>query len=183
MAFIPDGYDTIQVASGDLNKDGVADAVLALKRNDEEQLEEEEQRLLVVLFKAGSMYKLAGKSATTLMCRQCGGVHGDPYNDISIVKGVLVVNHYGGSAWRWVDTQKFRYQGGAFYLIGATYDFFTVNRSCDGGIGEAGRKYKDINYVTGDQEVIERDEDCKLLKHLKTKTKIKPLVKLEAFKY
>lgn len=115
------------------------------------------------------------------MCRGCGGMYGDPWNGMSIGKGVLTVTHYGGSAWRWTDQQKFRFQNNAMYLIGSTDDHFWINP--DGkGIGNAGRRSRDVNWVTGEEEVIERADSCKLITHTRKKIKIEPLVKLEQFK-
>ncbi|WP_407521328.1 hypothetical protein PDL71_12035 [Lacibacter sp. MH-610] len=184
--FIPAKYKMKDSVNGDLNKDGIKDLVLVLHHQDEDtfQMDEEPKRLLLVLFRNKAGFSLAGKSTGVLMCVHCGGVFGEPYNGIEIDKGILIVRHYGGSAWRWVESRKFRYQNSGFYLIGSTSDYFWNATDCDGiGVGEAGRKYKDINYITGDEEVIEKTEDCKLIKHTKQKQPKKPLVKLEAFKY
>lgn len=185
-SFIPKGYDTIEVVRGDLNKDGVEDIALALKHVDEDsfEMDEEPKRMLLVLLKQGAEYMLIGKSEKVLMCRHCGGAFGDPYAAISISNNILTIDHYGGSSWRWTNTQKFRYQQNAVFLIGSTTDSFWNVSDCDGnGVGDAGRKFKDTNWITGEQELIERDENCKLLTEKKVKLKRKQLVKLEAFKH
>lgn len=184
-SFIPKDYLILDSVSGDLNKDGIKDIVIALKHNNEEsfEMDEEPKRVLLVLFKSKAGFRVAGKSETVLMCSHCGGMLGDPFASMSITKGVLSIHHYGGSAWRWSEDRKFRFQQNGFYLIGSTsYSFWTMN-DCDGGVGEAGKKYKDVNYITGDEEIIEKTEDCKLIKNTKKKQLKKPLVKLEAFKY
>ncbi|MBZ4190126.1 hypothetical protein [Niabella beijingensis] len=183
-AFIPEGYDTISVVYGDLNKDGQDDVAMALNAFDEGRYDTDEglPRLLIILLKTPAGYQLAGRSQEVLMCRACGGVMGDPFASISITNGILSVDHYGGSAWRWAETEKFRYQNNAFYQIGSTYDNFFIGRECEDGIGDAGRKMKDINWVTGDQHIIERNDDCSLVKDKREKIKKKPLVKLEAYK-
>jgi hypothetical protein len=186
QAFIPKGYDTIATTTGDLNKDGREDIVLCMRYNGEDSfdIDEEPQRLLIILFKQNEVYKVGGKSAEVLMCRHCGGMYGDPYSGVQINNGILQVHHYGGSAWRWVEHRKFRFQNGGFYLTGSTSDYFWNRQPCEGDmIGDAGRKYKDINFITGDEELIERDENCKLLKHQKIRLNKKPLLKLENFKY
>ncbi|HTN18117.1 MAG TPA: hypothetical protein VL092_10575 [Chitinophagaceae bacterium] len=180
--FIPNGYQIPQngLKEGDLNKDGAADIAIALFSKEEEK-SVDDPRLLLVLLKAPDGYILAGKSDKTILCQGCGGVMGDPYAGITIKNGILQINHYGGSAWKWTIEEKFRYQKSAFYLIGSTYDWYWVLGDCNGEIGHSGRRYKDINWVTGEEELIHRDEDCKLLKHIKHKNKIKPLIELEAF--
>jgi hypothetical protein len=185
-AFIPRDYKLKDSVSGDLNKDGLKDFVLVLNHQQEDTFEmnEEPKRILLVLFKSNTGFKVAGKSDEVLMCRHCGGMYGDPFAAIDIAKGVLSIEHYGGRSWRWTETRKFRYQGNFMLLIGSTSDYFSITNDCNGnGIGESGRNYKDINYVTGDEEVIEKDEECKLIKHTKKKQPKKPLVKLEEFKY
>lgn len=185
-SFIPKNYSILDSVSGDLNKDGVNDIVLALKHNNEDRFEmdQEPKRVLLILFKSKKGLKVAGKSENVLMCGHCGGMLGDPFASLDITKGVLSISHYGGSAWRWGETRKFRYQKNAFYLIGLTSDYFWIASDCDEeGVGNAGKKYRDVNFVTGNEEIIERGEDCKLIKHLKQKTKKKSLVKLEDFKF
>lgn len=178
--FIPRGYDTLDggIAYGDLNKDGRSDIVLALQQHGDDT---DPPRLLIVLLRSDKGYRLAGKSSSALLCKSCGGVYGDPFAALQIRNGILQIDHYGGSAWRWTVTQKFRYQQDGLYLIGTTRDWWWNIEDCNGTIGDAGRRYKDINWLTGSEEVIERTDDCKLIKHLKLKHKVRPLIRLEAF--
>jgi len=183
--FIPKGYDTLQggIAYGDLDKDGRPDAVIALFDKKENAIEvgSELKRLLVVVLKTDDGYRLVSKSLGAVLCKGCGGSFGDPFADIRIDKGILIVDHYAGSAWRWTINDKYRYQNGDMYLIGTTNDSFFDGTDCNGeGVGNAGRNYSDVNLVTGDQEIIVRNDECKLIKHTKTKIKVKPLVKMAA---
>lgn len=183
-AFIPAGYDTLAdgYVVADLNKDGKQDVVLALHSAAEEEKNPEAFRPLMVLLADGDRFKLLSKSNGAVMCKGCGGIFGDPWAGIFVERGVLHVNHYGGSAWRWSSVEKFRYQQGGMVRIGSTSDYFHNVSDCDGeGVGGAGQRYKDINFVTGQQEIMERDDDCKLTKHTKGKVPVKPLVRLENF--
>jgi hypothetical protein len=176
-SFVPKGYLLMDSVSGDLNKDGKLDYALALKHKEEDtfQMDEVPKRILLILFKSKFGFKLVGNSDEVLMCRDCGGV--------VISNGVLFVMHYGGSNWRWSEQIKLRFQKDALYLIGSTSYSYWVMNDCGGSVGEAGKKYKDINYVTGEEEVIEKDEECKLIKQTKRKQPKKSLIKLEDFKY
>lgn len=184
--FVPKDYVFIDSAFGDLNKDKIDDIVIALKHKDEDtfEMDEEPKRILLVILRSKGVLKVIGRSENVLMCRNCGGVFGDPFASIDITKGVLSIHHYGGSSWRWANTQKFRYQRSGVFLIGSTTDSFWILSDCNGnGVGDAGRKYRDVNFVTGDEEIIERTEECKLIKHTRQKIKKEPLVKLEAYNF
>ena len=182
--FIPKGYEMMDEgrAEGDLNKDGRADIVLALRNPQTERLNSDSKRLLIVLLKTIDGYRLAGKSLKVLLCHECGGVHGDPFAAVAVTNGVLTVDHYGGSSWKWTTTEKFRFQNDHLYRIGTTTDYYWSLEDCNGkGIGDAGRRYKDTNWITGQEDIIERTDDCKLIKNIKHKIKVRPLVRLEDY--
>lgn len=188
-SFIPKGYDTILTTKGDLNKDSVDDLVLVLKSRMEPETGVESDpdsippRLLIVLLKTNSGFQLAGKSDQAILCKACGGVFGDPLDGVSVEKGLLIIYHYGGSAWRWSDTRKFRYQKDGFYLIGqTTYSYWNVDL-CESLDEFSGTNYKDVNLVTGAYEEKKvSEEGCRLIVNKKGKQPVKPLVKLEKFK-
>jgi hypothetical protein len=188
-SFIPKGYDTITVAKGDLNKDSKEDIVLVLHDKREDTADpgseiNENHRPLVVLLKTDDGWKVGAKSVNVIMCKGCGGVYGDPFNQITITNGVITIDQYGGSNWRWGYTYKFRYQEGEFYLIGLTKDSYSVfgGKGCE-EIGSANRDFEDINFVTGQRERLQTSEDCKELLNKTDKIKKKPLVKLADYKY
>lgn len=179
--FIPAGCDTLAMATGDLNKDGKDDIVLALY-DTAENSNMDAARLLVILFRTDAGYMLKAKSDQLLLCKGCGGVFGDPFNGIDINKNVLTVNHYGGSAWRWSYISKYRYQNNDFYLIGKTdYSYWDV-KNCDKYGEFAGTSFEETNFVTGDHVLKKISENCKLLADKKDKVKIRPLVKLVNYK-
>ncbi|HEY6505140.1 MAG TPA: hypothetical protein VIZ28_14285 [Chitinophagaceae bacterium] len=188
-SFIPEGYDTITVVKGDLNNDKVADIVMVL-RHEYEKTEDPgnvdpdtiPSRILVVLFRKGKIFELAAASGAAIMCRNCGGIFGDPFEEVAVEKGILVIRHYGGSAWRWGNTHKFRFQKNAFFLIGQTTISYWNVEMCN-RLGEfAATEYEDINFLTGGyiKKKISQ-EGCKLLVNKKGKNPVKPLVKLEDF--
>jgi hypothetical protein len=186
--FIPAGYDTIMTATGDLNKDKTADYVMALRSLQEDTFDPSKDnvdsmpaRLLIVLLKTNTGYSLAATNDRLIMCKECGGVFGDPFAGISIANGILVVDHFGGSAWKWSYTHKFRYQQNDFYLIGETTHSFWGVKQCEKLDDFAGTDYKDVNLVTGAYEEKEITEDCVLKKNKKGKQKVQPLKKLSAF--
>jgi len=114
------------------------------------------------------------------MCKRCGGAFGDPFNDISITAGVLTVDHFGGSNWKWSFNHKFRYQNDDFYLIGKTSNSYFGGHDCDKLNDFASTNFEDINYITGDRTRKKISDDCKLLLDKKDKIKTTPLKNMSA---
>src|SRR4030095_14481247 len=192
-SFIPAGYDTLYegVARGDLNKDGIEDIAMVLGgkwENQENWMEKEAEdstlpkRKLLILFGGKDGYKKAGTGDKVILCKECGGVFGDPFAGIEIKNGLLTIYHYGGSSWRWSYTHKFRYQQNDFYLIGKTYESYLCVEECEKLNSFAGTHFKDENLVTGAYEEKKiSDEGCKVLVDKKGKQDVKPLISLSKF--
>jgi hypothetical protein len=186
-AFIPPGYDTIMTVTGDLDKDNIADLAMVLKSLKEDgdsarYLDSLPRRILLVLLKnEKGYYMVAGKSNQAILGKDEGGIFGDPLAEIRIIKGILVIDHYGGSAWRWEYTHKFRFQNNYVFLIGQTSDNYWNVKMCDKLGVAAGTDFEDINFVTGSYVTKKVSENCKLLENKKGKKPVKPLVKLEDF--
>jgi hypothetical protein len=184
-AFVPTGYDTLAIARGDLNNDKLEDLALVLKSVKEDDKDadpnvEPPGRLLVILFKDSQGYITAAKSDSVILCFGCGGIFGDPFAAIEIRKAVIIVDHYGGSSWRWSYTHRFRYQQNDFYLIGETSRAFSSVRYCD-KLKDFVGSLEDVNYLTGQFEEKEITEECKLKVNKKGKRKVEPLRKLSDF--
>jgi hypothetical protein len=183
---MPKGYDTLGIARGDLNRDGIEDVVLVLygeaeKENTDSLKDSLPPRLMLILLGDGAGYQQVAKSSTAIMCKDCGGVFGDPFQGIDIKNNVLIISHYGGSAWRWYYTHRFRFQNKQWCLIGRTSGSFWNVKQCEKWDDFAGTKYEDINFITGQYERKEISEDCKLIENKKGKEKIKPLLSLTKF--
>lgn len=188
---IPENYEILNegITKGDLNKDGIEDVVLALSpvwEKVEGGLEKSgidsiPQRLLIILFGTKTGYEQSVITSKAIMCKDCGGIFGDPFAGIAIIGNVLEIYHYGGSNWRWSYTHKFRYQGNGFYLIGRKSISYWNVMNCEKLDDFAGTDYEDINFITGQFEIKKISEDCKLLEDKKGKRKTQPLIALEKF--
>src|SRR5437764_7496333 len=126
--FVPPGWKIEEQVAGDLNGDSVPDYALKLVEDkpakSADDMPTERGRALVVVL-AGKEGKLAraGVADKLLQCTACGGafygVVEAPAN-VSIAKGVLIVNQDHGSRNVTEATYRFRYEPdrGRFALIG-----------------------------------------------------------------
>lgn len=185
-SFVPKGWHVHEKAEGDLNKDNLPDLaavieadkpVKSLKETDNNQ----QPRILLVAFKqADGSYKLSIQSNESTMLSNEGGVFGDPWAGLSIERGTLLVQFYGGSSDRWGYDYRWRFQNNDWFLIGATY---TASSTHDNSF----EKY-DFNLVTGATEIIKgealEDDNGKKAKDKVSKINIgkKTLLKLKTFK-
>jgi hypothetical protein len=113
-AFIPPNYAVLDSMAGDLNLDGQPDLLLILKKNGEDSLsdvvEHPEKRPLLILVRGkNNALQLAKRNDNSVLCVDCGGVMGDPYQALSIKDGYFSVEHYGGSNWRWTRVITYKY--------------------------------------------------------------------------
>lgn len=160
-SLIPKGWHLVEAygeskIEGDLNADGIADLALVIEENNTDQ-SAPQRLLLIAIGKEDNSYSLAVTADKAILRADEGGIMGDPFVGLSIDRGSLLISHQGGSAWRWSNTYRFRYQNDGWYLIGATEDWFHTQSS-------AGREYEDINLITGDYIKIETDENGKEIK-------------------
>jgi hypothetical protein len=124
--FIPKDWKLIDKAEGDLNKDNLIDiaAVIEYTGVHKENSDEEwfgQPRILFIVFKEkNEIYKLSVQSLNVILRSDMGGVFGDPFVGIKYNRGSIVISSYGGSAWRWGFTDRYRFQDNGWYLIGET---------------------------------------------------------------
>ena len=114
----PAGFTKLGEATGDLDKDGTADMAVVFDTGVEGEIGTERE---IHIFKQNNgNWELWHKSAGAVMGSQGGGVMGDPFQEVKIENGSLVINHFGGSRSKWTYTHRFRFQNGDWQLIGAT---------------------------------------------------------------
>ena len=127
-AFIPENWLPLDTTIGDLNNDQRDDAVLVLQCRDTIPGDTTglgtdfffaPPRTLAILFGTAEGYMLALQNDHFILRSNEGGAFFDPFEGVEIKDGTFLIYFYGGSAWRWSHTYKFRYGKVGFELIGA----------------------------------------------------------------
>ncbi|MDO3412501.1 hypothetical protein QWJ34_22240 [Saccharibacillus sp. CPCC 101409] len=159
---------------GDLNKDGIPDLALVIEQDGEDG--EPLPRSLLLAFGDGKgAYRLSEIAERVVLSADEGGVWGDPFRSVAIERGAVVIRHYGGSADRWYNTFRFRYQNEDWVLIGITRGvYFTGNELPE----EADED--DFNLLTGDYTSKRTDSEGQVREKKGNQGK-KPLISIEDF--
>jgi hypothetical protein len=117
----PKSFKVLAKTAGDLDKDGVFEKVIVYDTEKETDLGTERQ--IFIYKKMNGKWELWKKAVGAILPSRHGGMIGDPFEGISVERNCIVINHFGGSRQKWKYTHRFRFQGGAFQLIGATVNF------------------------------------------------------------
>jgi hypothetical protein len=152
--FVPNGWKVETgegVVTGDLNRDGAADAVLRLVEDlpvegADGTLNTRYRALVILLAKPGGGFARAAVAAKLLGCSLCYGVLGDPEGgniQVAIRNGILDVSQLSGSREATDLTLRFRHDPatGRFQLVGEERSDY--DRAAGGGTGTS------TNYLTG----------------------------------
>jgi len=111
--FIEKGTEAIALEKGDLNGDGRVDFILVLEKQnpakDKDDFPSDQRPLLILLRGTDGKLALTKRNERIVMCSQCGGVFGDPFEGVIAGRNTFSVEHYGGSSDRWKYSYKFNY--------------------------------------------------------------------------
>ncbi len=138
MSNLPEKWNVIDSASGDLNKDNQQDLAFILEYqtaveeqraygNYEIELIKEVQkpRLLVIYFKVkNSKYQLALQNNDFILRSEEGGKMGEPLKSMSIADNKLSLSFEGGNDWRWKLNYDFEYQLKVWALVNANNVYY-----------------------------------------------------------
>lgn len=113
-AFIHKGESLISHQLADLNGDGRKDVLFVVEQGEQEKARQESglegpRSIRIAVRSADGSLALRASSNKAVLCRGCGGMMGDPFVDISILKNGFEIHHYGGSSWRWLADYRFAY--------------------------------------------------------------------------
>lgn len=106
---------------GDLDKDGIPEKVIVYNTTD--STEYGTVREIHILKQKDNNWTVWQKSRNAILKSEEGGMMGDPFEGIEIKNGILIINHWGGSSWKWSRSDKYRFQNNQFQLIGHTSNY------------------------------------------------------------
>ncbi|WP_397574334.1 hypothetical protein [Silanimonas sp.] len=109
-AFVPAGFELLRVERGDLNADGIADALVVATRSAESPEADSAPRALsIVTSRPDGAYALSAVNTGLAACATCGGRFGDGLVLTTIRDGAIVVVNEGGSArYGWSNEYTFK---------------------------------------------------------------------------
>jgi hypothetical protein len=110
--FQPKNSTIIETVEGDLDGDKILEKVIVY------DITSENLREIQILKKINNKWTILEKSRNAILGNEDGGMMGDPFLSCRINKGILIIEHYGGSSWKWGFVDKYRFQNGHFELIG-----------------------------------------------------------------
>ena len=149
--FVPAGWKIEEQLSADLNADSSPDYVLKLvedkpAKTADDVANERARALIVLLQNATGKFSRAAVADKLLQCTRCGGafygVVESPAN-VTIEKGVIVVNQDHGSRELTNMTFRFRYDAASNQVILIGFDYAVADRATAGTVSES------TNYLTG----------------------------------
>ena len=114
----PKGYREIGTADGDLDKDGTPERVIIFDTGNPTDMGTE--REIRIYRAAADEWQLWHSSIGAVMPSEHGGAMGEPFRSVDVERGAIVLKHSGGSRAKWAHTPRYRFQDGAFHLIGTT---------------------------------------------------------------
>lgn len=113
QAFVPAGAKLLETIKGDLNGDGVEDALLVIDPPAPRSLTAGENGpgriVMLLLGGADGRWRSAARNDKLVLCAACGGVMGDPFGYARVSAGSFTVVNSGGSRERWTDSYTFGY--------------------------------------------------------------------------
>lgn len=146
---LKEGYEVL--FSDTLNTEQKEFVVIALKNTAEDSLMFASNttvvRPLLILEKQPSeIFDIAFRNDNVIFCASCGGMMGDPFEDIEVRDQMIIVNHSGGSRYRWTRNVGFSYspKEGAWFLSsdqGVSFDSLNPEE-----------EFEETTYTTIDQE-------------------------------
>lgn len=141
-AFVPKGWTLETTVEADLNQDGRKDLALVIHEQMKDEARPKRRLLLLALRQKDGSLERSAVSDSAVLDSDEGGMMGDPFVSMEVRRGAVVIEHYGGSRFRWGTTARYRFQNSRWQMIGQTQVHFET-------MDDRYLERKDHNLVTG----------------------------------
>jgi hypothetical protein len=121
--FAPKGWEVEALKEADLNGDQINDAAIVIKRKTEKKEEGDPgsaKRILVLAFRRNGMLERSALSDAAVLDTDEGGWREDPFQELKIESGVVIIEQSSGGTMQWSSTHRYRWQQNRWMLIGLT---------------------------------------------------------------
>ena len=120
--FIEPGSRLASFGAADMNGDGTQDYVVVLQRDDEDGT----RPLLIIGREKSGALRLLKRNDRIVGCESCGGMMGDPFQELVVKNKGFSVSNAGGSRLRWTNSFEFKYsrRDRTWQLVRAEEDTF-----------------------------------------------------------
>lgn len=114
---VPKGYEKIFEVTGNLDSSGADEKVVVY--NTDRMVEMGRLRQMRIYKLNNNSWELWHSSIGAVLPSEHGGVLGDPFQEINIKNGSILVSHLGGGREKWSYRHQYRFQKNKWKLIGA----------------------------------------------------------------
>ncbi|HEU0186250.1 MAG TPA: hypothetical protein VFS27_13095 [Blastocatellia bacterium] len=121
--FAPKGWEIEALKEGDLNDDKIDDAAIVIRKKMEKQEEggrPSYERFLVLAFRRDGRLERSALSDAAVLDTEEGGWREDPFSELTINGGVVIIEQRGGGTMQITTTHCYRWQQNRWMLIGFT---------------------------------------------------------------
>ncbi|MEM6633448.1 MAG: hypothetical protein AAF694_27490, partial [Bacteroidota bacterium] len=119
---IPQGFELLSETWGDLNKDGVEEWVRIYNTDSVGDFGRERELHIFEKNYVEGNWDLLYYAKKVVLPDAHGGIMGDPFGELSVENGAVVLRQQGGSRYKWSYIHRFRYQAEKWQLIGTTIE-------------------------------------------------------------
>ncbi len=105
--FVPEGYVLHKKFEGMLNEDDKKDAILVVTQKEMDN--SADRPIILLISNETGNYEQVARNDKAVLCAGCGGMLGDPFQQVVIKDGYFTIEHFGGSADRWARYSTFKY--------------------------------------------------------------------------
>jgi hypothetical protein len=109
LAHVSDGFEIMDVATGDLNNDSYTDYVVVLCCKNKLSKAGATRPLLLLMGTKKGKLQLVARNDSVVLGARSGGVFGDPFNKITMKKGGFSIEYEMGASWKWNRITTFSY--------------------------------------------------------------------------